>query len=143
MTNPAGFWVRLLASVMDTLIISIPLAIIAYILTGNWENENLSGTISTIYSIVIPIVWYGYTVGKRIMKIRIVKVDGSKLGIGAMLMRVLVAGLIYIVTLGIAAIVSAFMVGLRQDKRSLHDLIAGTYVTYNAPGEEQDFVVNQ
>jgi uncharacterized RDD family membrane protein YckC len=143
MTNPAGFWVRLLASLMDTLIISVPLGIIAYILTGNWENENLSGTISTIYSIVIPIIWYGYTVGKRMMKIRIVKVDGSKLGIGAMLMRVLVAGLIYIVTLGIAAIVSAFMVGLRQDKRALHDLIAGTYVTYNAPGEEQDFVVNQ
>jgi uncharacterized RDD family membrane protein YckC len=143
MTNPAGFWVRFLASLMDTLIISVPLGIIAYILTGNWENENLSGTISTIYSIVIPIIWYGYTVGKRIMKIRIVKVDGSKLGIGAMLMRVLVAGLIYIVTLGIAAIVSAFMVGLRQDKRALHDLIAGTYVTYNAPGEEQDFVVNQ
>jgi uncharacterized RDD family membrane protein YckC len=143
MTNPAGFWVRFLASIVDTLIISIPLAIIAYILTGNWENENLSGTISTIYSIVIPIIWYGYTVGKRMMKIRIVKVDGSKLGIGAMLMRVLVAGLIYIVTLGIAAIVSAFMVGLRQDKRALHDLIAGTYVTYNAPGEEQDFVVNQ
>ncbi len=142
MTNPAGFWVRLLASIMDTLIISIPLGIIAYILTGNWD-ENLSGTISTIYSILIPIVWYGYTVGKRIMKIRIVKVDGSKLGIGAMLMRVLVAGLIYIVTLGIAAIVSAFMVGLREDKRALHDLIAGTYVTYNAPGEEQDFVVNK
>jgi uncharacterized RDD family membrane protein YckC len=142
MTNPAGFWVRLLASIMDTLIISIPFGIMAYILTGNWENENLSGTISTIYSILLPIVWYGYTVGKRIMKIRIVKVDGSKLGIGAMLMRVLVAGLIYIVTLGIAAIVSAFMVGLREDKRSLHDLIAGTYVTYNAPGEEADFVVN-
>ena len=142
MTNPAGFWVRLLASIMDTLIISIPLGIIAYILTGNWD-ENLSGTISTIYSILIPIIWYGYTVGKRIMKIRIVKVDGSKLGIGAMLMRVLVAGLIYIVTLGIAAIVSAFMVGFREDKRALHDLIAGTYVTYNAPGEEQDFVVNK
>ena len=143
MTNPAGFWVRLLASIMDTLIISIPLGIIAYILTGNWDNENLSGTISAIYSIVLPIIWYGYTVGKRMMKIRIVKVDGSKLGIGAMLMRVVVAGLIYIVTLGIAAIVSAFMVGLREDKRALHDLIAGTYVTYNAPGDENDFVVNE
>ncbi|MFC6038880.1 RDD family protein [Paenisporosarcina macmurdoensis] len=143
MTNPAGFWVRLLASIVDSLVISIPLGIIAYILTGNWDNENLSGTISAIYSILLPIIWYGYTVGKRMMKIRIVKVDGSKLGIGAMLMRVVVAGLIYIVTLGIAAIVSGFMVGLREDKRALHDLIAGTYVTYNAPGDENDFVVNE
>jgi uncharacterized membrane protein len=39
MTNPAGFWVRLLASIVDSLVISIPLGIIAYILTGNWENE--------------------------------------------------------------------------------------------------------
>jgi uncharacterized RDD family membrane protein YckC len=143
MTNPAGFWVRLLAGILDGLIIGIPIGIIAYIATGNWENENISTPLSILYSLLIPILWHGYTVGKRIMNVRIVKVDGSKLGIGAMLMRVIVAGLIYVVTLGIAAIVSAFMVGLRQDKRSLHDLIAGTYVTYNVPGDENDFVINE
>ncbi|QBP39722.1 RDD family protein [Paenisporosarcina antarctica] len=143
MTNPAGFWVRLLASIMDSLVISVPLGIIFYLLTGNWEDESFSSLLNILYSIIVPILWYGYTVGKRIMKIRIVKVDGSKLGIGAMLMRVVVAALIYIVTLGIAAIVSAFMVGLREDKRAIHDLIAGTYVTYNAPGDEEDFVVNE
>lgn len=47
-----------------------------------------------------------------------------------MLLRMIVAAIIYGVTLGIAAIVSAFMVGIREDKRSIHDLIAGTYVTY-------------
>lgn len=141
MTNPAGFWVRLLANIMDSLVISVPLGIIFYLLTGNWEDENFSSLLNILYSILVPILWYGYTVGKRIMKIRIVKVDGSKLGIGAMLMRVVVAALIYIVTLGIAAIVSAFMVGLREDKRAIHDLIAGTYVTYNSPGDEEDFVV--
>jgi len=143
MTNPAGFWVRLLANVLDGLIISLPLGIIFYLLTGNWEDENFSSLLNMLYTIIVPIIWYGYTVGKRLMKIRIVKVDGSKLGIGAMLMRVVVAALIYIVTLGIAAIVSAFMVGLREDKRAIHDLIAGTYVTYNDPGDEEDFVVNE
>ena len=143
MTNPAGFWVRLLANIIDSLVIGIPVGTIAYIATGNWENEDFSTPLSILYSILIPILWYGYTVGKRIMNVRIVKVDGSKLGIGAMLMRVIVAGLIYVVTLGIAAIFSVFMIGLRQDKRSLHDLIAGTYVTYNAPGDENDLVVNE
>ncbi|PUB13385.1 RDD family protein [Paenisporosarcina sp. OV554] len=143
MTNPAGFWVRLLANIIDSLVIGIPVGTIAYIATGNWENEDFSTPLSILYSILIPILWYGYTVGKRIMNVRIVKVDGSKLGIGAMLMRVIVAGLIYVVTLGIAAIVSAFMVGIREDKRSLHDLIAGTYVTYNAPGDENDVLVNE
>ncbi|MGB2992979.1 MAG: RDD family protein [Paenisporosarcina sp.] len=142
MTNPAGFWVRVLASILDALIIGLPIGIIAYLLTGNWENENVPSLLVSIYSMLLPLFWHGYTIGKRIMKVRIVKVDGSKLGIGAMLMRVFVAGLIYAVTLGIGLIVSAFMVGLRQDKRGLHDLIAGTYVTYNAPDEEADFVVN-
>jgi uncharacterized RDD family membrane protein YckC len=142
-TKPAGFWVRLLANIIDSLVIGIPIGTIAYIATGNWENENISTPLSILYSLLIPILWYGYTVGKRIMNVRIVKVDGSKLGIGAMLMRVIVAGLIYVVTLGIAAIFSVFMIGLRQDKRSLHDFIAGTYVTYNAPGDENDLVGNE
>jgi uncharacterized RDD family membrane protein YckC len=107
-TKPAGFWVRLLANIIDSLVIGIPIGTIAYIATGNWENENISTPLSILYSLLIPILWYGYTVGKRIMNVRIVKVDGSKLGIGAMLMRVIVAGLIYVVTLGIAAIVSVY-----------------------------------
>jgi len=45
-----------------------------------------------------------------------------------MLLRDLVAGLVYSVTLGIAVIVSIFMVALREDKRSIHDFIAGTKV---------------
>ena len=35
-----------------------------------------------------------------------------------MVLRVIVAGIIYVVTLGIGLIVSAFMVGLRDDKRA-------------------------
>ncbi len=143
MTNPAGFWVRVLASILDGLIISIPVGIIVYIVTGNWDNEDFSSGFMMLYSLLLPIFWHGYTVGKRMMKVRIVKVDGSKLGIGAMFMRTFVAAVIYVVTLGIGLIVSAFMVGLRQDKRGLHDLIAGTYVTYNVPGDEDDLVVKE
>lgn len=59
--------------------------------------------------------------------------NGEKVGIGTMLMRFLVGSLIYIVTLGVALIVSAFMVGLHKDERAIHDFIAGTYVTYERP----------
>jgi uncharacterized RDD family membrane protein YckC len=44
-----------------------------------------------------------------------------------------VAAIVYGITLGIAVIVSAFMIGLRKDKRAIHDFIAGTYVTYEKP----------
>ena len=131
--RPAGIWVRLLAMILDGLIIGIPLAVIGYLMTGNWEENPLTNAVSFVYSLLLPVFWYGYTVGKKILGIRIAKVNGEKLGIGAMLLRNIVGGLVYVVTLGIGAIVSAFMVGLREDKRSLHDMIAGTYVTYDAP----------
>ncbi|MCT8138407.1 RDD family protein [Anaerobacillus sp. CMMVII] len=86
-----------------------------------------------LYYLILPIVWYGYTIGKKALGIRIARVDGEKVGIGTMLLRDIVAGIVYVFTLGIGVIVSAFMVGLREDKRSIHDFIAGTYVTYNPP----------
>ncbi|WP_409299399.1 RDD family protein [Peribacillus sp. SCS-26] len=116
-------------------IIGVPLAILDYFLFPNSDQSPISSGAGAVYSLIIPTVWYGYTVGKKIMGIRIAKVNGGKVGIGTMLMRNLVGGLIYGLTIGIALIVSAFMVGMRKDKRALHDLIAGTYVTSDAPAE--------
>ncbi|MNL66736.1 RDD family protein [compost metagenome] len=76
-----------------------------------------------------PIFWSGYTIGKRICGIRIVRFgDGEPPGLGTMLLRNVVAGLVYVATFGIAVIVSAIMVGVREDKRALHDFIADTEV---------------
>ena len=134
MTNPGGFWVRFLANLLDAIIIGIPLGILSAIIGGFWgEDEPFTGLISFLYTLLLPILWYGYTVGKKIMGVRIVKVNGEKLGFWAMFLRTFVAGLLYGVTLGVALIISAFMVGLRDDKRGIHDLIAGTYVTTDRP----------
>ncbi len=134
--RPAGFWIRLGANLLDGLMIGIPLFIIAMILGLSDDQSNtLNSIINPIYSLVVPVIWYGYTVGKRICGIRIVKLDGSNVGIGTMLLRIIVAGFVYVITLGLALIASIFMVAFRKDKRSVHDMLAGTYVTYNAPGE--------
>ncbi|MEJ9230813.1 RDD family protein [Peribacillus butanolivorans] len=133
MSNSVGFWKRFLAEVLDGIIIGIPLAVIFGWITGQWEDDNISTFGVFLYTIFVPILWYGYTVGKRMMGIRIVRVDGKKLGIGTMLLRCLVAGIVYGITLGIGFIVSAFMVGLRKDHRAIHDFIAGTYVTSTKP----------
>lgn len=134
-SNPVGFWKRLLANILDAIVIGIPLGIINNFITGDTQGESVTGIIELLYSIIVPVLWSGYTIGKRIAGIRIVKVNGEKLGYGAMLLRTIVAALVYIVTLGIGLIVSAFMVALRQDKRAIHDLIAGTYVTSDQPSE--------
>ncbi|MEB4861218.1 RDD family protein [Priestia megaterium] len=134
--KPAGFWIRLLGNLLDGIIVSIPLGLIGFLITGNFDGDDpVTSIIGFIYAVAVPILWYGYTIGKRIVGVRIVKVNGKKLGIGAMLLRVLVAGIVYGLTLGIALIVSVFMVVFRKDKRSLHDMMAGTYVTYAKPDE--------
>lgn len=133
-SNPVGFWRRVGASLLDALIVGIPLALITYVFIDNEsKGDAFSDLISFLYSLLVPVFWDGYTVGKRVVGIRIVKMDGSRVGIGVMLLRVLVGGLVYVVTLGIGLVISAIMVGAREDKRSIHDLIAGTYVTANRP----------
>ncbi|MBT2575675.1 RDD family protein [Bacillus sp. ISL-51] len=134
--KPAGFWIRLGAVLLDYLIITVPLAIIFMLITGKDPNDStFISVILTVYSIVLPVYWNGYVIGKKICGIRIVKKDGTQASFLTMILRVIVGGIIYGITFGIAAIVSAFMVGMREDKRSIHDFVAGTYVTYARPEE--------
>ncbi|MGJ7919795.1 RDD family protein [Neobacillus sp. LXY-4] len=128
-SNPAGFWRRLLGNILDGLIISLPISLIFGAFLDSNSVSTVTSIIEILYAIILPVIWSGYTIGKRIVGVRIVKVNGEKIGFGTMLLRSVVGGLIYAVTLGIALIVSAIMVGTRKDKRAIHDFVAGTYVT--------------
>ncbi|WP_237087898.1 RDD family protein [Paenibacillus crassostreae] len=130
----AGFWIRIGATLLDAIIVSIPLAFFSLIITGGENNEELvTDILSFLYSLLLPVVWGGYTIGKRICGIKIRRVDDhSSPGIVTMLLRNLVAGVIYGLTFGIGVIISALMVGLREDKRSIHDFIAGTEVVFDS-----------
>lgn len=139
-SNPAGFWIRFGASFIDGIILGIVVGFLSLIVYGEFfMNPSPFDLINLLYSLILPVVWYGYTLGKRAMGIRIARMDGEKVGIGTMLLRDIVGGIVYAVTLGIGLIVSAFMVGLREDGRSIHDFIAGTYVTYDPPEEEDHY----
>lgn len=125
----AGFWIRFGALLLDTIIVVLPLIIFFSVWTGDYdEAERITNFIYFLYSLLLPVVWKGFTIGKRICNIQIMRLDGSAPGIGTMLLRSLVGGLVYVITFGIGTIVSAFMVGLREDKRAIHDFIAGTKV---------------
>jgi uncharacterized RDD family membrane protein YckC len=141
-TQPAGFWIRLLANILDAIIISLPITIISYLLTSSWNENVYTNVINIAYALVIPVLWYGYTVGKKIAGIRIAKVNGEKIGFGTMALRVIVAALVYVITIGIGVIVSILMVIFRKDKRSLHDFIAGTFVTYEKPDQTSNTQTN-
>ncbi|ENQ3107129.1 RDD family protein [Bacillus cereus] len=124
----AGFWRRFGANFIDGLVI-VPFLVIFMLLGVSSDTSDIIISIfQTLYYLIVPIVWIGFTIGKKAVNIRIVRMDGKTITIGTTLKRYLLAGIVYGVTFGIAVIVSAFMVALRKDKRSIHDLIAGTQV---------------
>lgn len=128
--RPAGFWIRFLASFLDGILLSVFFMILRLLgmeSVSGWGDDILP---HAVYAFALPLLWNGYTVGKRIVGIRIVRMDGRDPGAMNMLVRVLIADLAYAALWGIPLIISAFMVGLRSDKRSIHDLLAGTQVVH-------------
>ncbi|MCM3783454.1 RDD family protein [Neobacillus mesonae] len=127
--EPAGFWIRFGAALLDGIIVGIPVYIISYFITGSSDESWFTELSTFLYSLLLPVFWGGYTIGKFICGIKIRKVsDEGPPGIGTMLLRDVVAGLIYGFTFGIAVLISLLMVVFREDKRSIHDFIAGTEV---------------
>lgn len=131
--EPAGFWIRFGAALIDSIIVLIAIFLLSLIFNFSVDDSWQTTILELLYTLCLPVLWYGYTVGKKACGIRIARVDGKRLHIGNMLLRIIVAGLIYSLTLGIGIIVSAVMVAAREDKRAIHDFVAGTYVTDNPP----------
>lgn len=136
MDRPAGFWIRFGARLIDALMLSAIIYVLIALFnldTGATEVQTSESLISIIYFTFLPVIWLGYTAGKRALGMRIVRMDGSDVKIMTMLKREFVTGFLYGITFGILLIASLFTVVLREDKRAVHDLIAGTYVTYDKP----------
>jgi uncharacterized RDD family membrane protein YckC len=71
----------------------------------------------------------GFTVGKWAAGLRILRQNGSEIGIGRALLRHFVGYPLSFVTLGLGFLVIAFT----SRGRGLHDLIAGTIVVREGP----------
>lgn len=72
--KPAGFWIRLGAALLDYIIVSVPLLLIYWLITGKDPNDSMFiSLVVLLYSILLPVFWRGYLIGKRICGIRIVK----------------------------------------------------------------------
>jgi len=150
----SGFWKRLLAVLIDGLVLS-PVIIVTFKFNRYFmENRMIlpiivENLITYSYSILLP-SFYGGTLGKLALKIRIVDVNGHNISISKSALRsspYIINWLLFIVTKfvlseGVIAnnlntiygILSNFMLidGLflifSPQKRAIHDYIAGTYV---------------
>jgi len=88
--QPAGFWIRVLASIVDGLVF-IPLIILGSLNLFLWQNPIL------IFVALIPGLiykpcmesFYGATLGKMVCKIWVLNDDGKKLSVGRAYVRFL------------------------------------------------------
>ena len=138
-----GFWVRLLASIIDDIIISLIVAISSFIISilivsfdsqsplavylFAFFNGALWGIIiGVIYTVKLVASEKQSTFAMRLFNIIIVNKNMQRLSVKHSFGRLLALCFVTIFTLGLGFLTIVF----REDKRGLHDIIAGTYVIY-------------
>jgi len=134
-TRAAGFWLRALAAALDFAILALVQAsygALSHLVWSTqvedaWTLAPMLWTFTLVFAAVYGTVLhtlFGQTVGKAIVGVRVVVgEDGVPPSFGVSLLRY-VAYFVSCATLGFGYVMAA----LRQDKRALHDLIAGTRV---------------
>ncbi len=120
--NYAGFWRRLVAVIIDGVILGAITGILMAIFGAQQTASWLGSVIGIIYVIGFW-TWRGQTPGKMVMGIKIIKTDGSPIGIGRAVLRYVG----YLVSTIIICI-GYLMIAWDSKKQGLHDKIAGTYV---------------
>jgi uncharacterized RDD family membrane protein YckC len=125
-SEKVGFWVRVVAFIIDGVILGILTAILTGILFGGDQvrGNGLNTLLGLAYTMYFWSAYgHGQTIGNRVMKIRVVKTDGSELSLTDSFIRYL--GLL----LSVACIfIGVIWVAFDANKQGWHDKIASTYV---------------
>jgi uncharacterized RDD family membrane protein YckC len=126
--GPAGFWIRVVAYVIDSLILIVlvmTLGFIAMALGAIPMSENLYLVLNAIVGVTYFALFHSggwqATPGKRLLGVYVVSGEGRALSIPHALGRYLAIA-VSVFTLGIGF----FMAGWNRDKKALHDYVAGT-----------------
>ena len=128
-----GFWIRVLAYLIDGILLTIVYGIVARLLgidifESDWRHYDplgnlLSLVIGWLYFALLESSERGATVGKMVMGLRVVTSDGQRLSFmnatGRYFAKILSAIILFI---------GFIMVAFTDKKRGLHDMIAGTLV---------------
>ena len=139
-----GFWIRLIAAVLDGFIIFFLWLITFYLLftvsnTGLLSDKNiiLFVVIAILTLIIVGIIYkpvmetsdYQGTFGKYLLGMKIVNLKGQKINLNASFIRTLVYfGQISIPLINGLTIWALLLIGFTEYKQGLHDMAAETYV---------------
>lgn len=124
----AGFWIRLLAYFIDTVITGLGLYLfdIPYALLGHYEAPPAIGIITlSAYWVALPVL-LGGTLGKLVLKLRIIDAEtGENISwiksIGRYACWLLV---------GIPFCLGYIWIGIDEEKRGWHDMLVKTKVVH-------------
>ena len=141
--NYAGFWVRLAAYVIDSVIVAIGLLVvrlawigIGALISGTILDENVlfHYSLKDIVLYIFKVMYFalltwctGTTIGKRLMNLRVVSADrNEKLSFVDVLYRETVGRFLC----GISIWIGYIIVGIDKEKRGFHDMLCDTRVVY-------------
>ena len=127
----AGFWIRVLAFIIDSIILYVVNLIVGVVLnpstTGRSGIQTLLGIIYFTYFWSASSLWPGQTVGDKLLNLRVIKTDGTDLTIVQAFIRYVGLVISFIVIF-----IGVIWVAFDPNKQGWHDKIAGTYVIKTA-----------
>ena len=129
----AGFWIRVAASIIDSVVLFIPMKLIENVSAAAPAGDASSPVTSWLIAIV---AWWAYrsalhsspwqaTVGKLAVGVQVTDAQGQRISFGRATRRYL-AEFLSALTLCLGCV----MAGFTERKQALHDLLADTLVVY-------------
>jgi uncharacterized RDD family membrane protein YckC len=140
-----GFWIRVCGSVIDGILLQlvrIPMSLLILgtvmsplqsfqarmapmALTGAMLTLTLVSMLVAFLYEVIMIRYYGATVGKMAIGVKVIRTDGSDVGWGVSIGRYFMK-----IVSGMILAIGYIMAGFDDEKRALHDRVCDTRVVY-------------
>ena len=143
MHRPALVMNRIGASLIDMFLISVMYGEVVAVMTGNYSaifnRFNISFgdyrydlavvfILMAIYFILLPFIWNGVTLGKKVTRIKLISLKSEKLTLQTLTIRFFVLLLPNILLLGIPILCNVYMMLFRKDNCGFQDLITKTKV---------------
>lgn len=138
----AGFWIRVVARLIDGIILGTAQACFALVFLGTFGAQFLpsvmrsvpvgrrlgfqvlSYTLAIVYEAVF-LRYRGATLGKMALGLKVIRSDGGSLGWGVSIGRYFM----YVIS-GLILLIGYIMIGFDDEKRALHDRVCDTRVIY-------------
>ena len=143
MHRPALVMNRIGASLIDMFLISVMYGAVVAVMTGiycaifNLFNISFGDyrydlsvvfILMAIYFILLPFIWNGVTLGKKVTRIKLISLKSEKLTLQTLTIRFFVLLLPNILLLGIPILCNVYMMLFRKDNCGFQDLITKTKV---------------